>query len=169
MGVSQEAFRAALRKFASGITVVTVSHDGHLHGMTASSFSSVSLDPPLVLVCLAQSSRTRELVEQAGYFAVNILASEHVDTARAFARTGTKPFDTVGYAPGEHGAPLLDAALASLECRTVQVHEAGDHDVVVAAVEACTTRDGAPLLYFDGAYRSLDGDDGRVTRDPRTG
>lgn len=167
MAVAPDELRATLRKFPSGITVVTVSHDGHVHGMTASSFSSVSLEPPLVLVCLAQESRTRELVAQAGHFAVNILSAGQEEIARSFARQGIKPFDTVPHAAGAHGAPLLTGSLAWLECRTVQTHQAGDHDVVVAAVEACGTEDGLPLVYYDGAYRALGVPEGKVRRDPR--
>lgn len=166
MTVSSAQFRTALRKFASGITVVTVAHEGQLHGMTASSFSSVSLEPPLVLVCLAKTSRTRDLVRLSGFFAVNILAADQGEIARAFARQGAKPFDGIPHRTGVHGTPLLDGTIAALQCRTVEMHEAGDHDVVVGEVDEATSASGAPLLYYDGAYRRVERA-GSETRDPR--
>ncbi len=155
MRVSAGEFRNALRKFASGVTIVTVAGDGELHGMTASSFASVSLDPPLVLVCLDKSSRTRALIAQTGAFAVNVLRSDQEETSRAFARSGVKPFASIAHRAGSSGAPLLDDAIAVLECSTYQVFEAGDHDVVLGEVRTAATPGGDPLVYFDGAYRSL--------------
>src|SRR3712207_4420530 len=110
MAVTAGEFRNALRKFASGVTIVTVSGDGELHGMTASSFASVSLDPPLVLVCLDRTSRTRALVAQTGTFAVNVLRNDQQETSRAFARAGVKPFGTIPHRAGANGAPVLDEA-----------------------------------------------------------
>ena len=155
MSVSAGEFREALRKFASGVTIVTVAGDGELHGMTASSFASVSLEPPLVLVCLDKTSRTRALVAETGAFGVNVLRSDHQEASRAFARPGVKPFATVPHRAGRNGAPLLDEAIAVLECSTHQVFAAGDHDVVIGEVTAAGLQGGDPLVYFDGAYRSL--------------
>lgn len=155
MVVGPEQYREALRKFASGITIVTVAHGGELHGMTASSFASVSLSPPLVLVCLEKSSKTRSLVLEAGHFAANILGDHQESVARSFSESGPKPFGDLKHRPGQQGAPLLDGAIAWIECSVWRVMEAGDHDVVVGEVEACDTRPGAPLVYFDRDYRSL--------------
>ncbi|MFN2588066.1 MAG: flavin reductase family protein [Actinomycetota bacterium] len=155
MAVTAGEFRSALRKFASGVTIVTVAGEGELHGMTASSFASVSLDPPLVLVCLDQTSHTRALVAQTGTFAVNVLRSDQEETSRAFARSGLKPFATVPHRTGDNGAPVLDEAIAVLECSTRETFEAGDHDVVLGEVTAAWVADGDPLVYYDGAYRSL--------------
>lgn len=141
--------------FASGVTVVTVASGDELHGMTASSFASVSLEPPLILVCLDKASRTRTLVAQAGRFAVNVLGGAQADVSQAFSRPGVKPFGTVPYAHGSNGAPLLDGAIAVLECTTYRVFEAGDHEVVLGEVTACAAPGGDPLVYFQGAYRSL--------------
>lgn len=155
MSVTPDEFRNALRKFASGVTIVTVAGDGELHGMTASSFASVSLEPPLVLVCLDRTSRTRELVAEAGAFAVNVLRGGGQETSRAFARPGVKPFATIPHRAGGNGAPVLDEAIAVLECSTYRTFEAGDHDVVLGEVTAAFAAAGDPLVYYDGAYRSL--------------
>ena len=155
MAVDAESFRSALRRFASGVTVVTVSHDEELHGMTASSFASVSLDPPQILVCLDKASRTRALILEKGSFAVNILSDDQEEVSRSFSRRGTKPFDRLGHRTGVAGDPLLDGAIAYIECRLDQMVEAGDHDIFVGEVVACEAGPGTPLLYYDQAYRSL--------------
>ena len=155
MTVEPESFRRALRRFATGVTVVTVDHDGELHGMTASSFASVSLDPPLVLVCLDKASRTRALILEKGTFAINVLADDQEEVSRSFSRRGTKPFDELAHRSGRSGDPLLDGAIAWLECRLDQMVEAGDHDIFVGEVLASDDNEGAPLLYYDQTYRSL--------------
>jgi flavin reductase (DIM6/NTAB) family NADH-FMN oxidoreductase RutF len=155
MAVSPDAFRSALRRFASGVTIVTVAAGDELHGMTASSFASVSLTPPLILVCLDKTSRTLTLVAETGAFAVNVLRSDQQETSRAFSRPGLKPFASIPHRPGANGAPLLDGAIAHLECTTYRVFEAGDHEVVLGEVTATSAPGGEPLVYYDGAYRSL--------------
>ena len=154
MGVDPEAFKAALSRFASGITVVTVEAEGTKHGMTASSFASVSLDPPRVLVCLDKSSRTRALLSDR--FAINILSSEQESVSRAFAGTGDKPFDSLEHEVGASGAPLIVGALAWIECSTSSIVDGGDHDIIVGDVLACTSAEGQPLIYFSRTYRGLD-------------
>lgn len=155
MPIDVDSFRRALRRFASGVTVVTVDHDGELHGMTASSFASVSLEPPLILVCLDKASRTRALILEKGSFAVNVLADDQEGLSRSFSRPGTKPFDRLGHRAGTTGDPLLDGAIAWIECRLSQMVEAGDHDIFVGEVLSCEAGEGTPLLYYDQAYRSL--------------
>ena len=154
MAVTAEDFRRALSRFASGVTVVTVHHE-HPHGMTASAFASVSLDPPLVLVCLDQTSRTRSLLLEKGSFAINVLGSEQEEVSRAFAKRGTKPFASLSHHSGETGNPLLDGAIAWLECTVHQVVEMGDHDIVVGEVVCADAAAGDPLLYFDQGYRAI--------------
>lgn len=155
MAVDPQAFRNALRRFASGVTIVTVGHNGELHGMTASSFASVSLEPPLILVCLDRESRTRALILEKGSFAVNILSGDQEEVSRSFSRRGIKPFDRLAHRMGTRGDPVLDGAIAWIECRLDQMIEAGDHDIFVGEVLACDDRPGNPLLYYDQAYRSL--------------
>lgn len=155
MGVSPEEFRRALRKFVSGVTIVTVAHGDRLHGMTASSFASVSLEPPLILVCLDKSSQTRSLLLEVGSFAVNVLSAEQEDVARAFSRPGIKPFDELAHRPAANRAPLLNDSIAWLECSTREIVDGGDHDVIIGEVLASEVREGEPLLYYEQDYRGL--------------
>ncbi len=153
--VDAARFRDALSRFASGVTVVTVGTEEVLHGMTASAFASVSLEPPRVLVCLDKASTTNAMLKTIGSFAVNVLSSGQEETARAFAASGRKPFDRLPHRRGATGAPLLDDAIATIECRVVDRIEGGDHDIILGEVVDCEARAGQPLLYFDRGYRSL--------------
>ncbi|MFN2388316.1 MAG: flavin reductase family protein [Actinomycetota bacterium] len=155
MGLGPEEFRGAARKFATGVTVVTVAVGDRLHGMTASAFASVSLDPPLVLVCLDRQSQTRSLVLEAGAFAVNVLRSDQEPIARAFSERGVKPFHSLPHRIGPAGSPLLDGAIAWIECRIHETIHSGDHDVIIGQVVASETAEGDPLLYFNRAYRAI--------------
>jgi flavin reductase (DIM6/NTAB) family NADH-FMN oxidoreductase RutF len=155
MGVDPEDFRKTLSRFASGVTIVTVATEDALHGMTASSFASVSLDPPLILVVLDKTSQTRELVTQRKAFAVNILGADQETLSRAFARSGHKPFDELTYHLNPEGIPLLDGAIAWIECTVSRIVDGGDHDIVIGAVRRCDARPGTPLIYYEKAYRSL--------------
>lgn len=148
-----EEFKAALGRFASGITVVTVDAGGTKHGMTASSFASVSLDPPRVLVCLDKSSRTRALLSDR--FAINVLRSDQEEISRAFAHTGEKPFTSLPHDTGASGAPLIQGCLAWIECATSSIVDGGDHDIIVGDVLTCRWAEGHPLLYFARGYHSL--------------
>jgi flavin reductase (DIM6/NTAB) family NADH-FMN oxidoreductase RutF len=150
--VESQEFRDALRKFASGTTIVTVIQDGKPHGMTASSFASASLDPPLVLVCLDVESHTREIVEATGNFAVNILAEGQEWMARAFAEPGDKPFDKLSYRLAREGIPLIEGAIAWLECRVVNMTNAGDHDIFIGDVLTASSNEESPLIHYDRAY-----------------
>lgn len=157
MTLDPDSFRAVLGRFASGVTIVTV-HDaaGRDHGMTVSAFCSVSLEPPLVLVCIERVASMHDVAIAASHFAVNVLAAEQETLARRFADTGSDRFAGVGYTRGESGAPLLDDALAIAECRRVTAHPAGDHTILVGETEHATVRDARPLLYYRGGYASLE-------------
>lgn len=155
MTVDPDEFRDALSKFASGVTVVTVAAGNSFHGMTASSFASVSLSPPRVLVCLDKTSRTRALLSEPGCFAVNVLGSGQEAISRAFAASGLKPFDATPHRPGKNGAPLLEGAIAWIECNVSSIVDGGDHDIVVGDVTRCETAGGEPLIYHERRYRSL--------------
>jgi flavin reductase (DIM6/NTAB) family NADH-FMN oxidoreductase RutF len=156
------AFRAAMGSFPTGVTVVTVtSDDGTMHGMTVNSFSSVSLDPTLVLVCLNETSRGVGLIERAGAFAVNVLSAGQQDVSRWFANrhrpAGSTMFDGVPFEPGVTGCPVLAGAVASFDCRLRQSHRAGDHLIVLGEVVALVHRpDLAPLIFHAGTYKSLE-------------
>jgi 4-nitrophenol 2-monooxygenase / 4-nitrocatechol 4-monooxygenase, reductase component len=156
MAVASDQYRSAGRLFASGVTVVTAAADGRFHGMTATAVAFVSLEPPLLLVCLERNSRTRRQVEQHGRFAVNVLTADQEEIAQAFALAGDKSLEGIPFHPDDAGNPLFDEALAGLSCRTTEVVDAGDHGIFVAEVLHVETRPGRPLVYFDRGYRSLD-------------
>ena len=159
MALTPAEFRAALRSFAAGVTVVTTrDRDGHPSGLTASAFTAVSLQPPLVLVCVDHAATAYPDFRAHGWFAVNVLRREQEALSRRFALTGGDKFHGVACHEGSHGLPLLDDALANLECRIVEAHQAGDHTIFIGQVEATEVRGGRPLLYFHGAYHSLAGD-----------
>ncbi|HJY96457.1 MAG TPA: flavin reductase family protein [Streptosporangiaceae bacterium] len=158
MSLDDASFRRAAGQFASGIVVVTTRGG---HAMTVSAFTSVSLDPPLVLFCAEKIARFHDAVLAEGSWAVSILAEDDEKTARWLATRGRPmdgQLDGVAHHPGPAtGAPLLDDALAVLECRTTAVHDAGDHTIIVGEVQAVTAPDAdrGPLLHYSGAYRRL--------------
>jgi flavin reductase (DIM6/NTAB) family NADH-FMN oxidoreductase RutF len=159
--VDVSAFRQAMGSFPTGVTVVTVaSDDGGMHGITVNSFSSVSLDPMLVLVCLNGASRGVGLIERAGVFAVNVLSAGQQDISRWFADrcrpAGPTMFDGVPFEPGATGCPVLVGATASFECRLRQSHGAGDHLIVLGEVVALVHRPQLePLIFHAGSYKAL--------------
>jgi flavin reductase (DIM6/NTAB) family NADH-FMN oxidoreductase RutF len=156
------AFRQALGSFPTGVTVVTVaSGDGTMHGMTVNSFSSVSLDPMLVLVCLNETSRALRLIDGAGAFAVNVLSAGQRDVSRWFASrhrpAGSTMFDGVPFEPGVTGCPRLLGTTASFDCRLRQSHRAGDHLIVLGEVVALVHRPQLePLIFHAGTYKALE-------------
>ncbi len=153
-------FRDVLGTFASGITVITTMSGGEPVGMTCQSFSSVSLDPPLVLFVPAKSSRAWPLIQRAGRFCVNILSAEQEQISARMASKGVDKFAGIGWRPAEvTGAPVIDGSLGHLDCTINTVHESGDHYVVIGRVEHLETTDSddvSPLLYFRGRYRTTD-------------
>ncbi len=156
MSLDQDAFRAVLGRFASGVTIVTVrATGGGDHGMTVSAFSSVSLVPPLIMVCIGDDSSLRPVIADATNFGVSILAANQEPLSRRFAAHGER-FDGVGFTRGENGIALIDGALAFMECRVVARHPAGDHTIVVGEVEAASVGDDRPLLYYRGGYAQLE-------------
>ncbi len=156
MSVSAGEFRRALGCFAAGVTVVTTRQpDGAPCGLTASAFTAVSLDPPLVLVCVDRTSESYPHLATAGVFAVNILTAAQEDVSARFAVSGGDKFAGVSFRWGSTGAPVLRQHLAYLECRTVHVYAGGDHTIYVGEVQGSGVGDGRPLVYFRGAYAAL--------------
>lgn len=153
----QRELRSVLGAFASGVTVVTVG-GVEPHGMTANAFTSVSLDPPLVLVCVHRNARMHEAIERAGSFAVSVLAQQQVKLARYFSARdrlpGVAQFADVPWSPGSHsGAPLLTGALAWLECALWSVYAGGDHSIFVGQLlTAIRSGAGGPLVFHDGRF-----------------
>ncbi|HUF31505.1 MAG TPA: flavin reductase family protein [Gemmatimonadaceae bacterium] len=158
MSVDQATFRSVLGRFASGVTVMTVRDRDTDHGMTASAFCSLSLDPPLVLVCIDRTTRMHERLQSAEHFAVNLLAADQEMISRRFAEPpDDSRFEGVGFTRGTTGAPLLTDALAHLECELVKRYPGGDHTIIVGrVVGAAAAGDARPLLYYRGGYAELE-------------
>ena len=149
--------RRAFGAFATGVTVVTTSGEGDVHwGFTANSFTSVSLDPPLLLVCLGKSSGSREAFEAADHFAVNILSAEQRGVSAAFAGRGVEKFSGIPWFTRETGSPLIEGSVAWLDCRMHERVDAGDHIILVGRVVAYEYNMEAPLGFCRGAYISFD-------------
>lgn len=156
MSVDPDGFRAVLGRFATGVTVVTVRDaNGHDQGMTVSAFSSVSLSPPLVMICIGHDASLHPVIEQLDYFGVNILSAAQEALSRRFAAHLNR-FGGIGFERGDSGVALLEGTLAFLECRVVARHPAGDHTIVVGQVENVGNRDDRPLLYYRGGYAQLE-------------
>lgn len=156
MAVDKDLFRQALGHFATGVTVVTTRDaDGKPQGLTVSAFSSLSLDPPLVLVCIGKNVTCYKAFAEGGVFAVNILSAEQELVSRRFASKEPDKFEGVAFRGGLDGAPVLDGAIANIECRIVNSVDGGDHTILVGQVENATVLDEQPLLYYRGGYARL--------------
>lgn len=147
-------YRSALGKFATGITIVTARTGQGPVGMTANSFSSVSLEPPLVLWCLSKESQRRAGFAEAEHFAINVLGSDQYGLAMAFAKEGDCFSDDNSH-PGTHGIPLIRNALASFECSLENKMDAGDHEIILGRVQSVTFCDGDPLVFQGGHFGTL--------------
>ena len=160
MSFDGREFRNAMGLFATGVTVVTSGKAPEFHGMTANAFSSISLDPPLVLVCVDKGTHMLEILQENGAFSVNFLTADQQDTSNYFANKerphGEKEFADIDYTVGATGMPRITGAMCVIDCLVHSVTDAGDHDVYVGEVKAMeTTPDADPLLFFGGAYRTL--------------
>lgn len=144
-------FRDALGRFGTGVTVITCNTATGPLGITANSFSSVSLDPPLVLWSPAKRSSRYPFYMAAPHFAVHVLGEEQAALCEAFSRAGDA-FDKFDWSRNDHGVPLIDGCLSRFECRAISAHDAGDHSIVVGHVDRVTTRKGAPLMFFCGSF-----------------
>lgn len=149
-------FRQALGRFATGIAVVTtLGKDGEPLGLTVNSFNSVSLDPPLVLWSLDKSSLQLDGFKNSGFYGVSILSREQEETSNLFAMVTDDRFERTGWQTGKTGAPMIDGALAQIDCTTEQIIDAGDHVVLLGRVVDIAVKGGEPLIYYGGAYRDL--------------
>ncbi|CAN5599044.1 flavin reductase family protein [soil metagenome] len=156
MPISSDEFRSTLSRFACGVTVVTTKDSsGALFGITVSAFSSVSLDPPLVLICIDRTAASHGPLLESGVFAVNLLNAGHSAISERFASPIEGKFDGVDFTLGEFGLPLLSGCLANLECRVRNTADGGDHTIFIAEVQTAAVADGDPLLYFRGDYRAV--------------
>jgi 3-hydroxy-9,10-secoandrosta-1,3,5(10)-triene-9,17-dione monooxygenase reductase component len=146
-------FRQVLGHFTTGVTVITAAADGQPVGLAVGSFSSVSLEPPLVAFFADRGSQSWPKIEATGSFCVNILGAEQEDVCRRFASKGDDKFAGLGWKPAGSGAPLIDGVIAWIDCDIESVTDAGDHHFVLGRVrDLAVEHDGAPLLFFRGGY-----------------
>jgi flavin reductase (DIM6/NTAB) family NADH-FMN oxidoreductase RutF len=157
MSIDPDEFRSVLGRFATGVTVVTA-HDtaSVAHGLTVNSFASLSLAPPLVLVCIDHEASLHPAMTACSHFAINILSAGQEALARRFAAPETDRFEGVGFTRGVCGAPILDDVLAYLECRAARAVPGGDHTIFIGEVEHAETRAAAPLLFYRGGYAQIE-------------
>jgi flavin reductase (DIM6/NTAB) family NADH-FMN oxidoreductase RutF len=144
--------RRTMGRFATGVAVVTTRSGGDDQGMAVNSLTSVSLSPPMLLVCFTKGARTAECVEASGRFAVNILGARQEEVANAFARRGKDHFRELDLPAHPSGMPLIPGSLAQIVCRVDRVLDGGDHVIVLGLIEDLMERDGAPLLFYGGSY-----------------
>ena len=154
--VDPARFRQLLGRFATGVSVVTADDaEGNPVGMTANSLVSVSLNPPLVSLCIDHTADMHRTLGQATRFTVNILAANQEAISRRFAEQGTRRFEGIGFSRSDRGGIILDGVLAHLDCEQVSEFPAGDHSIFLGRVVGGGTSDGEPLLYYRGGYAGL--------------
>jgi flavin reductase (DIM6/NTAB) family NADH-FMN oxidoreductase RutF len=157
MPIDPDLFRSVLGRFATGVTIVTArGEDSRDHGMTVSAFASLSLEPPLILVCVAHDATMAPVIETCTDFVVNILSDGQEALSRRFSSKLDDRFAGIGFTRGERDVVILDDVQAWMECRIVSRHIEGDHTIVVGAVDRAGARDAKPLLYYRGGYAQLE-------------
>jgi flavin reductase (DIM6/NTAB) family NADH-FMN oxidoreductase RutF len=156
--IGPDDFRRILGHFATGVTLVTACDaEARPTGLTVSAFASLSLEPPLVLVCVDHKAQSYVALKESAGFAVNVLSTDQAHLSRRFASTRLDKFDGVAYRLSDLGLPLIDGALAHLECTTVRQHAEGDHTIFIGRVERGGSASGEPLLYYRSRYHRLGG------------
>jgi len=163
MSLNSLEFRKAMGCFATGVTIITVDLEGEVHGMTANAFASVSLDPPLVLVCVDHKTRTHAHLHAKKRFGINVLGEDQRAISEYYARVERSQEAAEAEAGARfertrHGTPVLHGSLAYLECRLHSAEAAGDHTIFIAEVEDVVLREGDPLVFFRGKYRKVGAD-----------
>lgn len=154
--VSSAEFRTACGRFATGVAIAgAIDANGIPHGLTVNSFSSVSLDPPLILICIGHAVAAIDVFREAGCFGLSILRADQQAISERFAERMDNRFEGLEWYRGETGAPLLDDSLARIECVAVRRVTAGDHDIFIAEMTAAEVFQGEPLIYYASEYRSL--------------
>jgi flavin reductase (DIM6/NTAB) family NADH-FMN oxidoreductase RutF len=158
MPVDARELRRVMGCFATGVTIITTRDaGGQPYGLTANAVTSVSLTPPLLLICVDRKAETFPHFFDSKLFVLNILAENQEELSRRFATSGGDKFGGVAYRLGRFGTPILQGTLGHVECRIVETHEAGDHVIHLGEVEHAESGDGRPLIFFRGGYRQLTG------------
>lgn len=157
MEASQADFRKVLGRFATGVTVVTTCDGEHRLGITVNAFASVSLNPPLILVCIEKKSYLHQALLRNGYFAINLLREDQLDLCKCFSghSEARRNFCDAPSHTAATGAPILDQSLGWIDCRIVDVFPGGDHSIITGHVEALGGSEGRPLLYYRGKYPQI--------------
>lgn len=158
MTVGVDDFKKAMQQWASGVTVVTTCSESFgLQGMTVTAFSSVSVNPPQILVCINESADTGDGIQESQCFVVNTLSSDQQDVSNQFAGGSSQQqrFENTPWTAGITGAPILDNSIMSLECKVINKVHAGTHWIIIGEVQDCICRPGEPLLYYQGTYQQL--------------
>jgi 3-hydroxy-9,10-secoandrosta-1,3,5(10)-triene-9,17-dione monooxygenase reductase component len=150
--IDRARFRETLGHFATGVAVVTGTYDGRPYGFTCQAFTSLSLEPPLVALAPSKRSTSWPPIARVGNFCVNILSESQEALSREFSVSGGDKFTGVGWRPAANGAPLLDGVVAWVECELTEIHDAGDHDLVVGRVLDMGVNGGRPLLFYRGGF-----------------
>ncbi len=154
--VSSEEFRRACGRFATGVTIASVvDNQGIPHGLTVSSFTSVSLEPPLILICLGHAVSVIDAFRASPYFGINVLAEDQRELSERFARKGSDRFNGISWEVGKTGVPLIPGVLAAIECHVHQRITSGDHDIFIGEMLEARVSGGDPLIYFASQYRGL--------------
>ena len=157
MAYDQMEQRRIMGHFATGVTVVTTMHENAPQGMTANAVASLSLDPPLVLVSVDVKAQMNACLRASDCFAVNILTEEQEALSVRFAKHGPKDFSGIPYRTEATGSPVLEQALAFVDCRVTEILPGGDHDIFIGEIVAGATREGRPLVFYKGRYGGLSG------------
>ncbi len=156
MAIEKNELRRVMGHFATGVTVITtLNRAGELHGLTANAFTSVSLVPPLLLICVDKKADSYPSFEESKVFTVNILKDDQEALSRRFAVSGGNKFEGVGHRIGANGAPILEGVIAWIECKLTAAYDGGDHTIYLGEIQEAETREGKPLMFFRGGYREL--------------
>ena len=155
MSFDSKQQRRIMGMFATGVTVASTLVDGETWGMTANAVTSLSLNPPLVLLAIDRNSQSHEKFQQGGCFALNILAAEQEEISNRFASSGPKDFSGLQYSTAETGAPILAGSLGWVDCRLAETLSGGDHDIFIGQIVAGDAAEGTPLLFYSGKYARL--------------
>lgn len=156
MPIEKNQLRQVMGHFATGVTIITtLNKAGQMHGLTANAFTSVSLEPPLLLISVDKKAESWPAFEESRVFTVNILADDQEGLSRKFAVSGGNKFEGVAYRIGANGAPILEGTLAFIECTLYAAYEGGDHSIYLGEVQQAEIREAKPLLFFRGGYRAL--------------